>query len=586
MAEFLNEYYVVLALIFFLMAGIAAVVFIIIFSKRKSKSFENQLNDVKVEKMSIVIDTQEKRVETYFLFDNENKYEVESLDSFYMRFDNKNVTRLKKWLTKIENSVADYNNTLRTQLVMYHSVKNKRRVYLAELDNYLPEFSRYYLTFKDITSSVKIMQKIDKVEILHDDESFFKQVNSKIYSSDMNANNYIATFRYKEYQYAKKELQPEFIKTLEEKIFLKLEELKFPTDMLCLSEDGTFILFVANSTNEKRLIAHLKEMTSKISGEYDIIKHQFKYSVHMVCGYLPLSKNETFTIDAIMKAKTAADFVIGSGSLSNKVQLFDEKIQSYHNETNNKILSVEIAINEDQFEIEYVPIMEVKDKKVKGYNINVIIPQSLDMDLATFREFAKLRHLRIAFYTKIFENIKKLKFPKKTQFYLTFDFDDIDRVFEVYYSREDFQSINCIFCVEFSNKTLQNYDLIDIEKTLAKSIKGDVKCGIAYNNLTPIYLNAKIYSKTNVTILKDQLIETLLDNHAQASLLNVYVDVAKTYNHDIIGLNVDSIALYETLVHNRVNKVGGKFITSNIDKDKMVDETLLKTLNEIETRPY
>ena len=80
MAEFLNEYYVVLALIFFLMAGIAAVVFIIIFSKRKSKSFENQLNDVKVEKMSIVIDTQEKRVETYFLFDNENKYEVESLD--------------------------------------------------------------------------------------------------------------------------------------------------------------------------------------------------------------------------------------------------------------------------------------------------------------------------------------------------------------------------------------------------------------------------------------------------------------------------------------------------------------------------
>ena len=128
--------------------------------------------------------------------------------------------------------------------------------------------------------------------------------------------------------------------------------------------------------------------------------------------------------------------------------------------------------------------------------------------------------------------------------------------------------------------------MIDIEKALAKSIKGDVKCGIAYNNLTPIYLNAKIYSKTNVTILKDQLIETLLDNHAQASLLNVYVDVAKTYNHDIIGLNVDSIALYETLVHNRVNKVGGKFITSNIDKDKMVDETLLKTLNEIETRPY
>ena len=555
------------------------------FHKRKEVSFDEKFLESKSEKISICIDEGEGQVEKYFIYDKEGRYETIPIEAFYMEFDKSNSNKLKEWLGHISR-VTDFNKTRRIEVVMYQERTNKRRVYLVELNCYIAELKKYYLTFKDITASMGLRQKITRVVILNDDEVFFKNSNAKNVASDAETSSYLVAFRFKEYAFAFKELQHEIMLSLQEKIYYAISDNRLENEIVCSIEDGTIVLFSTNVTNEKRFVSHIKSLIQNASKEYELIKHQFKYSVHLVGGYIKVEKDEEISMDTVLKAKTAADYIISSGNGNNKLQLFDSTLQKYYDETNKKVFEVEETIKNELFTIDYVPLIETKKKEVKGYFLSINIPQNLDMDYHTFIHFAKIKHLRNEFYKKVFTNIRQQKDKRRQAFYLPFDFDDIDRLFEAYNSSDEFQMINCYFCVEFSSSTLLNYDLISIEKKLASHAGDKIKFGLSYNTETPLYLNAKIYSKISTVLFRDRLIEGILDKYSIGALINVYCDVAKQYNHEIIGLNVDSIELYETLAHLKVNKVGGKFITQNIDDDRITDEKLLLTLNEIEKRPY
>ena len=96
-------------------------------------------------------------------------------------------------------------------------------------------------------------------------------------------------------------------------------------------------------------------------------------------------------------------------------------------------------------------------------------------------------------YNKFFTLILRHKDAYTKPFFFSFDFDDIEKVMEAYESNEEFKKINIYFCLEFSNTTMQNNDLITIERRIAHYQKyNHVKFGINYNTLTALYLNAKI----------------------------------------------------------------------------------------------
>ena len=172
-------------------------------------------------------------------------------------------------------------------------------------------------------------------------------------------------------------------------------------------------------------------------------------------------------------------------------------------------------------------------------------------------------------------------------FFISFDFDDIDRVFEAYESEEEFKNVDLYFCLEFPNTTMQNYDLITIERKIAHYQKyNHVKFGINYNTLTAIYLNAKIYSKADIVLLSGQLIEHSMDNYTNESLIEVYTKVASSYAQEVIGLEVTSLAYYELYKHYNVKKVGGIFLTPYIVNDKIEDKFFLRNLTDIDKRTY
>ena len=158
---------------------------------------------------------------------------------------------------------------------------------------------------------------------------------------------------------------------------------------------------------------------------------------------------------------------------------------------------------------------------------------------------------------------------------------------ETYSIDDGGKPLDIYFCIEFSNTTMQDTDLISIERELFHFIESKkVKFAINYNTLTTIYLNARIYSYASVVLLSGQLVEKSLENYSNSSLIDVYTKVAKLYNQEVIGLDVYSPAIYELLFQHGVRKMGGKYITKNIEEDKITNKAILNELNTIENRKY
>ena len=77
-----------------------------------------------------------------------------------------------------------------------------------------------------------------------------------------------------------------------------------------------------------------------------------------------------------------------------------------------------------------------------------------------------------------------------------------------------------------------------------------------------------------------------MDKYSNESLLEVYTKVASSYAQEVIGLNVNSLAVYELFKHYNVKKVGGIYLTPYIVNDKIEDKFFLRNLQEIDKRTY
>ena len=584
--NFLNEYWLLIALIVLIVITLILFIYYIVKGLiHNEKSFKDNLNEAKQVQIAVHIDMEEQKVEKYYLYDQFHKDESISLDEFYVRFDKTNAEKLRKWLDNI-TKVTDFNKTRRIELVMYDS-NNTRGVYLVELDSYNDENKSFFLTFKDMTDSINVFRRAGKITVSHENEEFFEKANERISVSDADSENYLVAIRYKEYAFAKKELQNDILRLIEDNIFNKLKANKAETDLLTFTGNGTFLLFTANVINEKKYKQNIKKLLNTCSGEYVLIKNKLSYSVTLVAGYTKINRNEKFTIDKSLEAEVAANSIINKGRFADKLQLIDEHIQNIHTVMNNKLLAVEKVITQDLFTLKYVPILDTKNKTVCGYEVKVSLPHALNMDISEFMSFAKQRSFRVTFFNKVLQQVYAHPEIKQKKFYLSFDFDNLPKVMEAYQSEKKYKEMKLYFCLEFSNTTMQNTDLITIEKSMTHYIEDlDVKFGITYNTLTTLYLNAKIYSKAEVVLFAGELIECSLDKYSNESLINVYTKVASSYAQEIVAVNVKSIAIYELLAHFKISKVGGSFFTPYVVKNKIEDKVLLKTLSDIETRPY
>ena len=583
--HYFNEYWTILVLALLVLTLLIALALIIYNYSHKPKTFKEDYYDAKTILISMTLDFEEKIVEKYYLYDQSKKKEIMPLDEFFMRFDKYNAEKLRNWLAKISDH-HDFSRTRRIELVMYNS-NNNRGVYLVELDGYNAENKRYFLTFKDVTESISVLRRIEKVSFVEKKEDFFDKVNERLLVADENSKNFLVAIRYKEYEYTKRELQSDFVGLIADNIFLKISALKNENEIIHMGDKGTIYLFSSNIVSVKKFRKHIKNILYNCSGAYNILTNKFTYTISLVAGYTKINKEEKLTFDKTLEAETAMNSIISKGRFSERLQLFDEHLKVGFNLKNNKLLAVEKVVTETLFSVNYIPIINMDDKTVSSYYVQIGLPHALNMSVTEFKELVKERYFRVTLYSKIFTLILRHKDAFNKPFFFSFDFDDIDKVMEAYESSSEFSKINLYFCLEFSNTTMQNNDLISIERKLAHyQSHMNVRFGINYNTLTSLYLNAKIYSKADIVLLSGQLIDNAMDNYTNESLIEVYTKVAASYAQEVIGLNVTSLAVYELFKHYNVKKVGGIYLTPYIINDRIEDKFFLRSLLEIEKRTY
>lgn len=585
--EFINEYWIYLVLVIITLVFLG-VLFYLIYNTyfNEYKSFKENLSESKSVEFTIVIDYEEKLVEKYYMYEQNGKNEKMLLDEFFVKFDKANVEKFKNWLESISVNL-DFDKTRRIQIVMYDK-HSERSIYLVELENYHIESKKFFLNFKDISNTPQIYRKANKKIIKVDDAEFYEKANDRISVSDNNSKNFIVAIKYKEYQYAEKELQIDLLNEIEENLYDAINDLKNDNDLLCLSSNGTFLLFSANVVNFRKYKQYIKKMLSSISGQRVIVENKFNYTTTLIAGFSNVEKEEKLTMDKVLEAESAVNFLMNKSRLStDRLQQFDEHLKNAMNIANNKLILIEKVVNDGLFSLQYTPIVNVKNKKVSEYYVSIKLPHAINMELSEFLQIAKKRTFRSAFYQKIFNKI--IEDGKENELiYLSFDYDDLTKVMEAYASNEIFRKLNIYFCISFSGTTLQNTNLISIEKRLDVCKKDyNVKFGILYNGLNTIYLNAKIYKKADVVLLAGSLIEHSLDTYQNSSLIDVYIKVASSYSHEVIGLNVQNLALYEMLMYFKVKKVAGAYLTPHVSKNNQIeDKALLKLLSDIENKKY
>ena len=583
--HYFNEYWPILVLALLVLTLFVVFGLIVYNYSHKPKTFKEDYQDVKTMQISMTLDFEERIVEKYYLYDQSKKKEIIQLDEFFMRFDKMNAEKLRNWLERISEN-HDFSRTRRIELVMYNS-SNSRGVYLVELDGYNAENKRYFLTFKDISESISVLRRIEKKTLSGRKEDFFDRVNERLLVADDHSNNFLVAIKYKEYEYTNRELQSDFVGLISDNIFLRISEVKNENEIIHIGDKGIIYLFSSNIVSVKKFKKHIKNILSTCSGEYNILTNKFSYTISLVAGYTKINKDEKLTFDKTLEAETAMNSIISKGRFSEHLQAFDEHLKVEFNLKNNKLLAVEKVVTETLFSVNYIPIINIDDKTVSSYYVQIGLPHALNMSVNEFKELVKERYFRVTFYNKIFELILRHKDAFNKPFFFSFDFDDIDKVLEAYQSSSDFSNIDLYFCLEFSNTTMQNNDLISIERKLTHyQNELNIRFGINYNTLTALYLNAKIYSKADIVLLSGQLIEHAMDNYSNESLIEVYTKVAASYAQEVIGLNVTSLAVYELFKHYNVKQVGGIYLTPYIINDKIEDKFFLRSLQEIEKRTY
>ena len=124
-ADFLNDNWIIVLLVILLLA-IIIIVIIFLYYKLviKENSFKENFTSSKLLQMEIVINLEEENVQKFYLYDQDHKDEIISLNEFFMHFDQANYEKFKTWLQEIAHNDLT-KATFRNEIVMYDTTNTR-----------------------------------------------------------------------------------------------------------------------------------------------------------------------------------------------------------------------------------------------------------------------------------------------------------------------------------------------------------------------------------------------------------------------------------------------------------------------------
>jgi len=576
MIVFAYKAYFQILLIIIAALGIILATMIYFLLKEKRKSFRENYRDYKETIMSIIIDEDEKRVERHYSYSSNKSHDYMSIDEFYLKFDSKNLAKLKNWL-EISKKQTYYHNI---ELVMYDD-KNSRRVYMIEVDKIDHIKNRIYLTFSDVTESLALQKRIDRANNVDNLDAFYSLVLEKLHNTDNSS--YLIAIKYREFKDITHALKGEFIQLIDSTIYTEVRKEKFENDLLCIYGPGIILLSAFNVTNEKRLKSHIKKILVNASKTYIISKNQF--SVTLLAGIRKIEANEDNISARVNEAVAACDSLFEHFIKTERIRFYDTTLSKKDDEKDMRHKTTLNIVNKEKFTTIFKPFIDVNSNEIKGYIIDLKLPTLIEMDIPTFYKSCREIGLRKILFTKMYNNIINSNHFNDV-IYFPVDYSNLARAIDALQSSIAFENLNIVFCISFNNLSNDiNNDVLIAERAITRYIKEyDLKFGLNFNSLQSISLNDTFYEFAKCILLSGSLIKYCLDNYKNNLLLDVYVSLAKKYNIPLYASNINSFALYEHIYGEGVNYTSGDIYDLYANENAITDKNFLARIEEAKSK--
>ena len=460
----------------------------------------------------------------------------------------------------------EFNNALKEMIKKeegeyYHSQKIEGKIaYLTfsfreKVDNYV--ILRCDYTVENVVEPVKI-------KTLNDIK--------KIHKANENKKACVYYFNIKEFNSVNQRYGEKCGDYVLEKIKSRiLKEEKNHVSCCYLGADQFIVYYNNRSINKKKALRLIKDINKRINKPVDVgyINIELNFGIGLCVGdYKDLD-------DYVKRAYVAADYAkkrkrYNVVIYNDNMKLEDDLIDAYEQELNDILTTKELSVN-------YSPVFYNVKSKFVGYISNPIFSNST-INYNTLKIIASQRSKFDRLMSTIIDSqlvsyLKKR--PKKSsKLFLRLKLEDLPVFLETYLSNPAYSDCKIVIYLDVK----KGYEMLNKHSYISSTISKIIDEGIEIAselNYSNMYNYDYILKNSTYLILDDSIVSNMNNILIKNKVLNV-IELAKTYDLDLLAIDVREYIQYENLLKYNVNYFSGSYFGKNVKKPNEIEQSKTK----------
>lgn len=350
-----------------------------------------------------------------------------------------------------------------------------------------------------------------------------------------------------------------------------LKEEKNNVSCCYLGADQFIIYYNNKRINKKKALKLIRSINKKITKPVDVgyINIDLNFGIGLCVG-------DYDNIDEYVKrAYVAADYAkkrkrYNVVIYNDNMKLEDDLIDAYEQELNDIITTKDLSVN-------YSPVFYNKKSKFVGYISNPVFSNST-INYNTLKIIASQRAKFDRLMTTVIDSqlvsyLKKR--PKKSsKLFLKLKLEDLPAFLETYLSNPAYSDCKIVIYLDVK----KGYEMLNKYSYISSTISKIVDEGIEIAselNYSNMYNYDYILKNSTYLVLDESIVSNMNNILVKNRVLNV-IELAKTYDLDLLAVDVREYIQYENLLKYDVNYFSGTYFGKNVKKPNEIEQSKTK----------
>lgn len=338
-----------------------------------------------------------------------------------------------------------------------------------------------------------------------------------------------------------------------------------------LGADQFIVYFNKKNINKSKALKFIKLINKKITKSVDVgcMNIDLNFGIGVCVG------NYDELNDFIKRAYVAADYAKKRKKYNiviynDNMKLEDDLLDSYEQELNNILTTKEINID-------YSPIFYQPKSKFIGYISHPVFSND-SINYENLKTIANQRNSFDRLVGTIIDcqlvNYLKKRPKKSSKLFLKLKLEDLPAFLEVYLSQASYS--DCKIVIHLDVK--KGYEMVNkfsyISSTIEKIIEEGIEIATELN-YSNMYNYDYILKNSTYLILDESIVSNMNNTMIKNKVINV-IELAKTYDLDLLAIDVKEYIQFENLLKYNVHYFSGIYFGKNAKRPNEIEQSKTK----------